>query len=165
MEPELKPCPFCGGEAELVHHECKMNDIKIQCTKCGIKTGWWMGEPAELIEQWNTRVTSYNDPLHYDTLRDRDRYHEMADELADAIAKHFGVEIGEHSNMNCPWENALEWIAPSIPVKDSVTGNFLCGQCGEKVENWDYCPNCGQCGIINRCRLDCWRLCRSFRRQ
>ena len=103
-----------------------------------------MGEPAELIEQWNTRVTSYNDPLHYDTLRDRDRYHEMADELADAIAKHFGVEIGEHSNMNCPWENALEWIAPSIPVKDSVTGNFLCGQCGEKVENWDYCPNCGQ---------------------
>lgn len=145
MEPELKPCPFCRGEAELVHHECKMNDIKIQCTKCHTKTGWWMGEPAELIEQWNTRVTSYNDPLHYDTLRDRDRYHEMADELADAIAKHFGVEIGEHSNMNCPWENALEWIEPSIPVKDSATGNFRCGHCGWKIEKLTpYCPDCGQ---------------------
>ena len=36
--PELLPCPFCGGKAELVHHECKMNDIKIQCTNCHVKT-------------------------------------------------------------------------------------------------------------------------------
>ena len=42
---------------------------------------------------------------------ERDQYHDAAEKLADAIAKHFGVEIGEHSNLNCPWQNALDHIA------------------------------------------------------
>lgn len=52
----LKPCPFCGGEAEIVHSDCKINDTRIQCTNCNVKTSWWMGEIEELIEQWNMRV-------------------------------------------------------------------------------------------------------------
>lgn len=56
---KLKPCPFCGGKAELVQHWIKKNDIKVQCTQCSTKTGWWAGETAELIEQWNTLATSY----------------------------------------------------------------------------------------------------------
>jgi hypothetical protein len=39
---------------------------------------------------------------------ERDHAQGMADKLADAIATLLGVEIGEHSNMNCPWEQALE---------------------------------------------------------
>ncbi|HFK2947307.1 TPA: hypothetical protein ACGY8F_002265 [Stenotrophomonas maltophilia] len=38
----------------------------------------------------------------------RDRYHEVADELADHIASITGVGIGEHSSANCPWQNAIE---------------------------------------------------------
>jgi len=38
----------------------------------------------------------------------RDRYHEMADELAAHIASITGVDIGEHSSANCPWQNAIE---------------------------------------------------------
>lgn len=45
-----------------------------------------------------------------DTLDERDQYHEIADKLADAIAAHFGDDIGEHSNLNCPWTQALELI-------------------------------------------------------
>lgn len=79
-------------------------------------------------------------------MKERDLYSDKADELAQAIADHFCVDIGEHSNMNCPWENALEWIEPSIPVKDSATGNFRCGHCGwKKIEKLTpYCPDCGQ---------------------
>lgn len=40
-------------------------------------------------------------------MRERDYYHDMADKLADKIATFAGVDIGEHSNLNCPWENAL----------------------------------------------------------
>lgn len=54
--PELLPCPFCGGEAKLVKSKAKVNDYRIKCNRCHIKTGWWMGEIDELIEQWNTRV-------------------------------------------------------------------------------------------------------------
>ncbi len=38
----------------------------------------------------------------------RDRYHEMADDLAEHIAAITGVDIGEHSSANCPWQNAIE---------------------------------------------------------
>jgi len=38
----------------------------------------------------------------------RDRYHEMADDLAGQIAAITGVDIGEHSSGNCPWQNAIE---------------------------------------------------------
>lgn len=35
---------------------------------------------------------------------------EWSDTLATAIATYFGVDIGEHSNLNKPWQNALKWI-------------------------------------------------------
>jgi hypothetical protein len=40
----------------------------------------------------------------------RDQYHDWADKLAEAIAKRFNSDIGEHSSANCPWTNALEII-------------------------------------------------------
>lgn len=38
----------------------------------------------------------------------RDRYHEVADDLAGHIAAITGVDIGEHSSANFPWQNAIE---------------------------------------------------------
>ena len=43
-------------------------------------------------------------------IAERDCYHEWADQLADAIGRHFVEEIGEHSSANNPWKNALELI-------------------------------------------------------
>lgn len=51
-----------------------------------------------------------------DTIRDRDQYHEWADKLAEAIAKHFGGDIGEHSNVNCPWSEAMDLIEEAEPA-------------------------------------------------
>ena len=51
-----------------------------------------------------------DDQLWDQTLSERDHYHEVADNLADAIAKYFNVDIGEHSSANCPWGNALDAI-------------------------------------------------------
>lgn len=34
---ELKPCPFCGGEAEL-RHIAHGKTAYVVCTKCGCKT-------------------------------------------------------------------------------------------------------------------------------
>lgn len=44
-------------------------------------------------------------------MAERDSYHEMADKLAERIAEIEGLEIGEHSNCNCPWRNALQGVS------------------------------------------------------
>ncbi len=61
------------------------------------------------------------DPEQHDremseVLRERDEAVTMADRLADAIANITGVDIGEHSNCNDPWVNALEAAQRIFPA-------------------------------------------------
>ncbi|GAB1828696.1 hypothetical protein [Achromobacter xylosoxidans] len=65
-----------------------------------------------------------DDKLWDQTLTERDEYHDMADKLANAIADHLLIEIGEHSSSNCPWMRALEAIenaAPQASAEDALT--------------------------------------------
>lgn len=51
----------------------------------------------------------------------RDYWEEKATQLADLVGQHIGYDVGEHSNMNCPVLNAIEWIQavesqePTVP--------------------------------------------------
>ncbi|HBO2969453.1 TPA: hypothetical protein NH770_005111 [Pseudomonas aeruginosa] len=47
---------------------------------------------------------------HTTTIEQRDNAEHWADQLANAIAERVGVDIGEHSNLNCPWNEALVWM-------------------------------------------------------
>jgi Lar family restriction alleviation protein len=49
---ELKPCPFCGGEAEAT--EYNDSDYTIMCKNCHAEIGW--REKAEAIAAWNRRA-------------------------------------------------------------------------------------------------------------
>lgn len=62
--------------------------------------------------------------VHGQTIDERDRMHEVADSLALAISEHFRVPIGEHSNMNCPW-NEAEKILLGEYVTDTDEGREL----------------------------------------
>lgn len=68
-------------------------------------------------------------------LNERDNYHKWADILADAIQRHTGIDIGEHSNVNNPWaaaSNAIEnygfdlareldyWLPKTEPLQDQI---------------------------------------------
>lgn len=91
--------------------------------------------------QADTRPT--DDELWDQTLRERDEYHETADKLAAAIGKHFGVDIGEHSNANCPWEEALEVIENAVQAGAPV------GLTDEQIMSvWRAAPWPDRAGVI-----------------
>lgn len=59
----LKPCPFCGGEARLKKHQKMNNTWYVQCRDCGIRTlnytqaafECWSVSRDEAIAHWNKR--------------------------------------------------------------------------------------------------------------
>ena len=68
---ELKPCPFCGGEAELDTRQGYMtyknemdNRIAVYCTRCPADMGICMKDveditPEMVIDLWNTRSRTH----------------------------------------------------------------------------------------------------------
>lgn len=58
---------------------------------------------------WQAERERHDKALN-EVMAERDEYHAMADRLAQAIADHLLVPIGEHSSSNCPWMRALEEI-------------------------------------------------------
>ncbi len=50
---QLKPCPFCGGEAYLGESWDKTKNI--QCTVCGCSTVHFKNK-LDAVECWNQRV-------------------------------------------------------------------------------------------------------------
>jgi len=83
------------------------------CDQCGVSDSHLcqaLPTVQQAAPQQSSQPRPSDDQLWDETLRERDAYHEWADRLADAIAKWFGVDIGEHSNMNLPWSVALDSV-------------------------------------------------------
>lgn len=66
VEASLKPCPFCGGRAELVDDERRDSEgaltvYLIGCADCDALMGNFKNfeTPAEVAEEWNQRVIDH----------------------------------------------------------------------------------------------------------
>lgn len=67
--PDLKPCPFCGGEIEERGGQCnygkKIMTLDLMCRKCGtlfkFKSKWIENPYREAVESWNRRVGEEDD--------------------------------------------------------------------------------------------------------
>ena len=60
-EQELKPCPFCGGKAELMHLAKTL--WRIRCTGCDVEQPSLSFEEA-VINRWNTRPENHQKSGH-----------------------------------------------------------------------------------------------------
>lgn len=53
----LKPCPFCGGKAELVYGYCDYNVWQVACQTDGCHgMAGWADTRDEAAEDWNRRI-------------------------------------------------------------------------------------------------------------
>jgi len=76
MSEEIKPCPFCGGDAELLTWFEETEARHIQCTDCKCMTGIPHFERSFAYDQWNTRTTPPIDNAERDeALEDIWEYH------------------------------------------------------------------------------------------
>ncbi|MDV9040945.1 hypothetical protein [Stenotrophomonas sp. RAC2] len=80
----------------------------------------WTAPPAQADQEY---LESLDRALE-GVIDQRDRCEEVADELADHIARITGVDIGEHSSANCPWQNAIEAAEEYKPAQAVELGQF-----------------------------------------
>lgn len=55
---QLEPCPFCGGEAEIIHIEEGENagGSCVCCTRCNASGNVEFGFKENYVSNWNRRV-------------------------------------------------------------------------------------------------------------
>lgn len=51
---ELRECPFCGGEAELLDYP-EVEAYCVACLECGVETLFYSSK-EKVIKDWNTRT-------------------------------------------------------------------------------------------------------------
>lgn len=57
LKKELKPCPFCGGKAEIKKDEGQY--VNIKCTQCPCDMGrYWFTRQTDAIKAWNRRFNN-----------------------------------------------------------------------------------------------------------
>lgn len=151
MSGELKPCPFCGGDAEII--DVKDNPpetIAIQCKSgCGVSLHHKWMEREALIERWNTRAertTQDVDEAWYDwgenvfndgSLDDFDRFekvYQICQEIVEPIERTCHIKH----------RGGLPGMVPLLECE-------ACGESSYARQDgswWRYCPECGARVVI-----------------
>lgn len=57
-EPELLPCPFCGGMASLVEDSLLgiWTSYQVQCDRCEANPGRWVDDEETAVLLWQMRT-------------------------------------------------------------------------------------------------------------
>lgn len=121
MVDELKPCPFCGGDASMQRFNASTTPARIIC-KCGIELRAVRWQSVEsIVEQWNTRAAVTEEQF--------------------AVAVHNGEALQKVRTCGQP--------RGFIPCDSDSFGNpsfteLWCEHCDIELDpEWAFCPKCG----------------------
>lgn len=139
---ELKPCPFCGGEA--IDCEIETGNWRIGCNNARCRGDWFASKfypsKAAAIEAWNNRLASAvayrRADEHGDVLRVvvHGRYPDYIEAELDGNMLPFFRQQTCHNE-----EQGCTELSTGMPI-------FTCSECGEFYvidSRVYYCPSCG----------------------
>lgn len=66
---ELKPCPFCGGVADMAINDWdgRVDKYRVRCASCGAGFPEYRLDPRIAASEWNNRI------LYGDTIIDKEK--------------------------------------------------------------------------------------------
>lgn len=108
---ELKPCPHCGGEAEL--RRSKSGDYTVRCAECGARTRQYHENEGGAMWAWNRRA-------------ERTCTAELNEQRDAVVCSACGSSM-----MLCHWTEMLDW--GRTPRISSFTTYPYCPNCGARV--------------------------------
>lgn len=80
---QLKPCPFCGGEAKILRDTEYRNDLYVQCRSC---TASMCESPEGLAPAWNRRAPDPAAVAAYThAVEEAARYKAMAERMGAVV--------------------------------------------------------------------------------
>lgn len=136
MSDELKPCPFCGGEAKAFYCE-ESGTFDVQCQQCGAIPfiGSRTSEKktmADVIAAWNARA-AVTDEQFSTAVHDGEAWQPVRE------CEMLEVQTGDKTDY---WD-AVEiiWHCQSCHEERAVYGFGEDG--GVWAEKPKFCPNCG----------------------
>lgn len=166
---DLKPCPFCGGEADLIDMSDEYEGeywVAHQCPSGASTETYSYETAAEAIAAWNTRVAyemegwfylpkpkqqlfSYTTGFTFDDLSLKATGAVDVYALADAVRKWQEEELNQHIV-----ERICEVFRPERTCDAEYRsggygiGGWYCLACGgymhdDLQQDMAYCPNCG----------------------
>ncbi len=114
----------CGTIEQLAEQRdaanSRLHEVSVACATAEQERDAALARVAELERELRNEENA-----HTTTIEQRDNAEHWADQLANAIAERFGVDIGEHSNLNYPWNEALVWMQqPPAQAQHSVPEGF-----------------------------------------
>ena len=166
---ELKPCPFCGGEAVMLGTEQRWFNPACSNPDCGCEWTDSYATEAEAIEAWNNRAPIEYDGWFYlpkpkegivvygepEITRTENGYKVWSSaDVVDEAARKWSEELGEYAMQRiCEiWNTCAERTCELIHEKSgprydvwrfSCCGYAFAENVGEQSCNFNFCPNCG----------------------
>ena len=97
---DLKPCPFCGGEALLreryIQGIANRKHYRRECRHCKATFADWYRSMKKADEAWNRRAQPANEPLTIEQLKQMDGEPVWVKHFAQTKFASAWIEVGEY---------------------------------------------------------------------
>ena len=96
------------------------DDVIEGCPYCKIEA--LQKQYASLLEDYDNKIDALDQEQndHLETIDERGGAEELATQLANFVGEYFGIDVGEHSNLNCPIRNALNELNDQLAMSAAL---------------------------------------------